>query len=267
MSLKFCSFASGSSGNCYLVESEKTKLLVDVGIPGKKVVEDLEAQNITPGEIDGILITHEHTDHIKSIKMMSRRAQNAKIYASKGTAGRIGNLVEEGRIRNITPNSPFKIGDIVIEPFRLSHDAAEPTGYSFRQGQRKMSIVTDTGYISEEIFKAVEDADLLVLEANHEINMLKAGPYPKDLKRRILGDEGHLSNEAAGRCLCRILRGRSGGTDMPKVLLAHLSSENNDPQQARLTISNILFEEDFYIGKDLQLDIAERDSISSLIEV
>lgn len=267
MSLKFCSFASGSSGNCYLVESEGTKLLVDVGIAGKKVIGCLEEKNLTPERLDGILITHEHIDHIKSIRMMSRKAQNAKIYASRGTASQIGGKVTEEKIRQIFPDKPFEIGDITVYPFRLSHDAAEPTGYSFRCGRKKMSIVTDTGRISQEIFEEVADSDLLVLEANHETNILKTGPYPYSLKQRILGDEGHLSNEAAGKCLCRMLRERIAGQDIPKVVLAHLSGESNTPAQAYLTVSNILFEEDFYIGKDLELDVAGRDSISSLFEV
>ncbi len=130
-----------------------------------------------------------------------------------------------------------------------------------------MTIVTDTGCISEEIFAQVKDADLLVLEANHEVNILRMGAYPYPLKRRILSDRGHLSNEAAGECLCRMLQCRESGKAAPQVLLAHLSRENNTPEQAYLTVRNVLFEQDYYIDKDLTVRIIERDLAGPLVEV
>lgn len=154
-----------------------------------------------------------------------------------------------------------------MKSFGLSHDAAEPMGFSFIHNDKKMSIVTDTGYISDDLFEQIYDSDFLVLEANHEINILKMGAYPYSLKQRILGNKGHLSNEAAGKCICRMLHERQKECSVPKIVLAHLSSENNTPAQAYLTIRNILFEEDFYIGKDLEMDVIKKDQISSLMEV
>ncbi len=267
MTLKFCSFASSSSGNCYLVESEKTKLLIDVGITGKKIIEGLSQRNLTTDDLNGILITHEHTDHVKSIRMISKKASNAKVFTSKGTALEISDKIEESKLECINSEQLFKIGDIDVKPFGLSHDAAEPMGFSLMHNNKKMSIVTDTGYISDELFEQIYDSDFLVLEANHEINILKMGSYPYSLKQRILGNEGHLSNEAAGKCICRMLHQRENGCRMPKIVLAHLSSENNTPAQAYLTIRNILFEEDLYIGRDLEMDIIKKDQISSLMEV
>ena len=267
MTLKFCSFASSSSGNSYLVESEKTKLLVDAGIAGKNIIAGLRTNEVSPDQLDGILITHEHTDHVKSVGMMSRKAPNALVYTSCGTADCIACKVSEEKMQTVKPEKEFCIGDIDVKPFRLSHDAAEPLGYTFRHNRHKMSIITDTGYISDEIFEATADSDLLVLEANHEVNILKMGSYPYSLKQRILGDKGHLSNEAAGEYICRMLKRRGNSGKTPKIILAHLSRENNTPAQAFLTIRNILFENDYYIGKNLELEVAERDNISSLVEV
>lgn len=266
MALKFCSFASGSSGNCYVVKSEDTTLLVDVGITGKRVFAGMEERAIVPEEVDGILLTHEHIDHVRSLKMVSKKAVKAGVYASEGTLWNVADKVPEEKMHCLPKEKSFYIGDIQVNPFSLSHDAAEPTGYSFAHGGKQITIVTDTGYISDEIFHQVQSADLLVLEANHEVNILKMGAYPYPLKRRILGDEGHLSNEAAGHCLCQMLR-RRDHERIPHVVLAHLSKENNTPGQAYLTIRNILFEEDFYIDKDLKLDIACRDEVSPFMEV
>lgn len=266
MALQFCSLASGSSGNCYLVKSEKTILLIDVGITGRRVLAGLEKLGITPEDIDGILITHEHIDHVRSLNMIGKKASSSEIYASYGTMEEIRGKIPADRAVVIDCDEEFTIGDIAVKPFPLSHDAAEPTGYAFVHQGRQMAIVTDTGCVSEGIFRNIEGSDLLVLEANHEVNILKMGAYPYSLKRRILGDMGHLSNEAAGKCLCEILR-IWNRKEPPKVVLAHLSKENNTPGQAYLTIRNILFEEDFYIDKDLNLDIIKRDEMSQLMEV
>lgn len=269
MTLQFCSFASSSSGNCYMVRSENTTLLVDVGIAGKHVLAGLSEKGVAPEEVNGILLTHEHVDHVKSLRMISKKAVNAGVYASKGTLSQVCDKVSDECICPVQAQTAFEIGDIKVKPFRLSHDAAEPMSYSFCKGDKQITIVTDTGYVSEEVFDEIKEADLLVLEANHEVNILKMGAYPYSLKRRILGDEGHLSNEAAGKCLCAMLkyRGEQEKKDVPKVILAHLSKENNTPGQAYLTIRNILFEEDYYIDKDLELDVALREEVGKNVEI
>ncbi|MGN0658183.1 MAG: MBL fold metallo-hydrolase [Emergencia sp.] len=274
MSLQFCSFASGSSGNSYLVKSENTSLLVDVGIAGKRILEGLEGKGLQPEELSGILLTHEHVDHVRSLRMMSRKAACAKIYASGGTLAQVSDLVEPGKGFTVQAGEPFMAGDIEVRPFDLSHDAAQPTGYSFVHEGRQLTIITDTGYVTAEMEVHIASADLLVLEANHEVNILKMGSYPYPLKRRILGEKGHLSNEAAGECLCRMLdcrradpAGRECGRDVPAVVLAHLSRENNTPDQAWLTIRNILFESDYYIDRDLTMTIAYRDEAGPFLEV
>ena len=270
MALEFCSFASGSSGNCYLVKTENTNLLVDVGITGKRIIAGLDRQGLCCDDLDGILLTHEHTDHVQSIRMIARKAKGACVVGSEGTLNRVRERVPEDRSITICGETEaLKIGDIQVVPFSLSHDAAEPVGYSFRSGGKQVTIVTDTGCVTEEIFGQIRRADLLVLEANHEVNILKMGPYPYPLKRRILGDEGHLSNDAAGYVLCRMLEERKGRDEeaVPKVLLGHLSRENNTPQQAFLTVRNILFENGFYVNRDLELGVIRRDEESPLFEV
>ncbi|MGC2873474.1 MBL fold metallo-hydrolase [Ihubacter sp. mB4P-1] len=278
MSLKFSSFASGSSGNSYLVKSENTTLLVDVGITGKRIFAALAEKNIDPAGLDGILITHEHIDHVRSLRMIAKKATKARVYASGGTLDAVGGSIASGQEYVVRSGEPCDIGDIRVIPFDLSHDAAEPKGYTFISGGRRLTIVTDTGCISPEIEEHITAADLLVLEANHEVNILKMGSYPYNLKRRILGDRGHLSNETAGEILCGMLRARHQrasvegeanvlASGVPKVVLAHLSRENNTPGQAYLTIRNILFEADFYIDKDLTLAIADRDEAGPLMEV
>jgi len=266
MAISFCSFASGSSGNCYMVRTDKTTLLIDVGITGKRVLAGLSENSVDPESIDGILITHEHIDHVRSLRMIGKKASNAEVFASAGTLNMISDKVPLERTHPLPEEGGFLIGDIEVNPFPLSHDAADPRGYSFRYEGRQLTIVTDTGYISEEIFDKIRDANMLVLEANHEVNILRMGPYPYSLQQRILGDEGHLSNETAGKCICRMLKEREGD-DVPKVELAHLSKENNSPEQAYLTIRNILFDDDLYIDRDVELNVIARDEISPLIEV
>ena len=266
MGLEFCSFASGSSGNCYLVRSGSTSLLVDVGIAGKHILSGLKTCGMEASDVDGILLTHEHTDHVKSIRMIGRKASNAEIYSTAGTLDCVRDKLPEERATAIGRNQKFTVGDIEIQAFPISHDAADPVAYSFQCGKKKMAIMTDTGIVSEEMFQQIQPADTVVLEANHEVNILRVGPYPYPLKQRILGDHGHLSNETAGNTVSRLLE-KHHGEDMPRIVLAHLSHQNTTPEQAFLTVKNILFEDDFYVGKDLNLSVAKRSEPTPIMAV
>jgi len=268
MDLSFCSFSSGSSGNCYMVKTETTTLLVDAGISGKKIFEGLEKTATSIESVAGILITHEHSDHIKSLRIVTKKALNIKAYANAGTWSAIEGLVAQDKQVCFTTGQEFYIGDIKIRSFLISHDAREPVGYSFFAGGRQISIVTDTGYLTDEIMYEVRNADLLILEANHEVGMLQYCRYPFYIKQRILGDKGHLSNVAAAEGLCRLLQSRmDDGKDAIRVLLAHLSRENNEPSLAHISVKNILAESDFYIGKNIWLDIILRDQLSAIYEL
>lgn len=264
MTLSFCSFSSGSSGNCYLVKSETTALLVDAGISGKKIYEGLEMTATPKEQLTALLITHEHIDHTKSIRTLLKKEKTLKAYANAMTWAQIDAQICEEQKEVFETGEMFFIGDIMIKTFHVSHDAAEPVGYTFSSGGKQISIVTDTGCMSEEIISEIKEADILILEANHDVDMLKVGRYPWFLKQRVLGEEGHLSNEAAGEAILRLL---SENGKERCVLLAHLSRENNFPEMAYQTVKNILEEANFYIGKQLELNMIIRDKISLVYEI
>ena len=261
--MEFCSFSSGSSGNSYMVRQGGTVLLVDCGISGKKIFAGLRARGAAPEAVSGILISHEHSDHAKSLRVVVRKT-GCSAFMNAGTWACLHDKVPEDRQVMIRCGERFSVGEVQVETFALSHDAAEPMGYSFLAGGRKLSIMTDTGYVSDAMLEAVADADLLVLEANHDVNVLQMGPYPYALKRRILSEEGHLSNEAAAACILRLHEMK----DKPRrILLAHLSHQNNTPEMARVTVSNMLEEEGLLTGGSVLLDVVTRDEISPLYEV
>jgi len=264
MALTFCSFSSGSSGNCYLVKSDNAAILIDAGISGRKIFESLKRMGTELRKLDAILITHEHSDHIRSLRTVNRKAPQIRTYANTGTWENIEGLVDERQRVVFETGRAFFINDIEVRPFPLSHDAAEPVGFSFRAAGKQISILTDTGCLNSGIFDEIAAADLLILEANHDVEMLKIGRYPMFLKQRILGEKGHLSNVDAAGAICRLL---SEEKKKRRVLLAHLSKENNFPEMAYMTIKNLLEEKDFYIDSNVFLSIIARDEMSAVYTV
>lgn len=264
MTLQFCSFASGSSGNCYLVKTDETAILIDAGISGKRIFEGLDETGTPREQVAAILVTHEHIDHIKSLPVVTKRIPGLCVYANEATWECINRPVSEERRRYFKTGEDFYIGDLLIRPFPISHDAADPVGFSIYYKDKQVSILTDSGYVSDEVFEEILDADLLVLEANHEKEMLLFGKYPYPLKQRILGDEGHLSNVTAGECLSQIVSERP---KKRRVLLGHLSRENNTPEVAMQAVRNTLEENRIYIGGELQIQVALRDCMSELYQV
>ena len=264
MSLKFCSFASGSSGNCYLVKSDETAILIDAGISGKRILEGLDETDTPRDDIAAVLVTHEHSDHVQSLRVMTKRLPEAAVYANEATWEHIEKPVPEERREFFTTGEAFEIGDLTIKPFPVPHDAAEPVGFSIFADGRQITICTDAGYITDEMYEEILEADLLLLEANHEKEMLLFGRYPYPLKQRILGDEGHLSNLTCGEGLCRIVN------ENPKkrqVLLGHMSQQNNTPEVAMQAIINTLEEESIFTGDDLKIDVVLRDCMSRIYEL
>lgn len=259
--MKFCSIFSGSSGNCLYVASQRTRLLVDAGLTGKRIQEGLKEAGVDPNELKGILITHEHSDHIKAAGILSRRF-NIPIYANTNTweamHASVGNVKSEN-IKTFDGCEPFEIGDITVLPYDIPHDAVNPVGYSFVNEGKKISIATDIGYASDNVKNNIKDADLILLESNHDEEMLKVGPYPYPLKLRILSDVGHLSNENAGKLITDILNSK-----MQKVILGHLSGTNNYPELAMRTVLSVLETNGIKDGKDIDIDIAYRDRIGRL---
>lgn len=262
--MKLCSIASGSSGNCIYVGSKSTHIMIDTGISGKKIEQGLNTIDLTTGMINGIFITHEHSDHIKGLGVVARKHQ-IPIYATKGTVEAIKKMDNLGKFPEeifhcIEPDVPFLLGDLEVLPFRISHDASEPVAYVVRHEEKSVGVATDLGKYDDYIVEYLSGHDVLLLEANHDIRMLQAGPYPYYLKKRILGERGHLSNETSGQLLCEILH-----DGLKCVILGHLSKENNYEELAFETVrSEVVLNNN---AKDvIPIYIAKRDESSHCIE-
>ena len=265
--MRLCSIASGSSGNCIYVGSDNTHLLVDTGISKKKIDAGLKELDIKGEELDGILITHEHSDHIQGLGVFSRKYE-VPIYATPGTIEGIENYaplgrMPEGLLHPIHTDESFILGDIKIDPFRISHDAKEPSGYRLNCCGKSVAVATDLGIYDEYTVSKLKSLDAVLLEANHDIHMLEVGSYPYYLKRRVMGDKGHLSNELSGRLLCDILH-----DNLKHILLGHLSKENNYAKLAYETVKlEVTLSDNIYKGEDLDMAVARRDMISEIITV
>ncbi|MDO5707611.1 MAG: MBL fold metallo-hydrolase [Andreesenia angusta] len=234
--MKFCSLMSGSSGNCQFIESEGTKLLIDAGLSGKKAENLLKEIDIDASDIDGILLTHEHSDHIKGAGVLSRR-YDIPIYANEGTWIGIEDSIGKIRENNIKliDREEFEIGNLGIRTFDLYHDCNQPLGFTFHRGEKKIGVLMDTGKVDQNILNKIDSCDILLIESNHDENLLKIGNYPIHLKKRIMGSWGHLSNDAAADIIKEVSK-----KDNSIVVLGHLSKENNFPELAYSTIDGAL---------------------------
>lgn len=265
--MKLCSIASGSSGNCIYIGGGNTHLLIDTGISKKKIEEGLSQIGISGDELDGILITHEHSDHIQGLGVFSRKYK-VPVYATPGTIRGIENYkslgkMPEGLLHKVTIDTEFAIGELSIRPFAISHDALEPSGYRIENEEKKIAIATDLGVYDEYTIDNLKDVNAIVLEANHDVHMVEVGPYPYPLKRRVLGNQGHLSNELSGRLLCDILH-----DNLQCVMLGHLSKDNNYESLAYETVKlEVTLGDNPYNGEDVHIVVAKRDSVSELIRI
>lgn len=253
--IKFQSFLSGSSGNCTYVTDDETHILVDCGATGKYITACLERLGVAPSEISAILVTHEHRDHVSGVGVFSRK-YGVPVVATEGTWSAmpaiVGDIGESFRER-CAPQKEFKIGALTIRPFGIAHDACNPVGYRFSETDSSFTIATDLGHISDELTEELSGSDSIILEANHDLEMLRTGRYPYHLKRRILGERGHLSNDTCGR-LCAMLA--ASGTK--SFWLGHLSKENNVPSLAYETVKSILKQEGISVCSDVGLNVLPR---------
>lgn len=266
MALKLCSIASGSSGNCIYVGTDNVNLLVDSGISRKKVELGLNAIDIDPNDIDGILITHEHSDHIKGIGVFARKYKKP-IYATKKTWNATLNYNPLGKMPDdlfveIFPNEDFVIKDMMIHPFKSFHDAIDPVCYTFRSEDKKISVATDLGCYDKYIIDNLHGSNVLFIEANHDVKLLEVGKYPYFLKKRILSDIGHLSNEKSGELISTLY-----DEALSHVILGHLSRENNFPELAYESVKTVLSNCSHVNCNDLNLTVASRNSNSELVVV
>ena len=265
--LELCSVASGSSGNCICVGTDRTHVLIDAGLSGKRIEEGLNHFDYTTPDMEAIFVTHEHSDHMAGIGVLSRK-YHLPIYATTGTIEAMKKMKSLGKIDEelyhvIKPGDKVEIGDMTMEAMHISHDAADPVSYKVIKGDKKLAVVTDLGKYDDELVAKLQNLDGLLLEANHDVNMLLAGIYPYPLKQRILGDRGHLSNERSGQLLGRLLH-----DNFKEVLLGHLSHENNMEELAYEAVRvEVTMGENPYKAEDFPIKVAKRDVASHRIRV
>ena len=270
MNLAICSLASGSSGNSYVIYSKRGALLIDAGISARRICQSLERLGISPDALNAVLLTHEHSDHTRGLAALAKKT-GAVLYASAETLKALGTDLGFDA-RPIGRADAIEIADMEVRSFAVSHDAVDPMGYSVSSGGSCVSVISDTGIITEEIYEVIKRSNILVLETNHDESILRVGRYPYFLKQRILSDKGHLSNACAARALASALceereEGGRNGISRRQVLLAHLSKENNFPEMALTTMENILEAEGFAFGKELTVEVLPRNEISPVYSV
>lgn len=259
--MKYCSIASGSSGNCHYIGYKDTNILIDAGLSGKRITKGLDEIDIDANKLNGIFVTHEHSDHIKGIGVLSRK-YDLPIFVNYKTWNaikeKIGKVKEEN-IKIFENDKEYAIGDMGIKPFSITHDAVDPVGFKLTDGKKAISVATDIGHVSDNIKENLLGSKLIVLESNYDKEMLLMGSYTYALKKRVMSDIGHLSNEAAAKFAVELIK---NGAE--NLLLAHLSRENNFPALAFETSNHILTENGMKIGKDANLEILMRDDRSKL---
>ena len=257
--LKFCSLYSGSSGNCLLVKTENTNILIDAGVSYKKIADALNQLNTDITQINAILITHEHSDHTYSLPVLSKK-HSIPIYSTLKTWDVINNpKIQNKHYFNI--GKEFIIGDLKIDPFPISHDAVDPCGFNIFNTETKISIATDIGYMSPSLIKHLKNSSFVFLEANHDPEILKYCTYPYFLKQRILSNHGHLSNNSAGQVISVLSK-----HGLKQVMLGHLSKENNFPELAYNTVIEVLNLNNIDLNS-LNLSVASRTEPSGFVEV
>lgn len=265
--MELFSIASGSSGNCICVGNDDTHIMIDAGISGKRIEAGLNEMGYKTSEMSAVFITHEHSDHIQGLGVLSRKYA-LPIYATAGTIEAIRKNSSLGEIdpdlfHEISADSDISINDVVIHPFSVSHDAAEPVAYRIKTEDKSVGVVTDLGEYTEYIIDNIRNLDAILIEANHDVNMLRVGPYPYPLKQRIAGAFGHLSNEASGSLLSEVLH-----DDIGPILLGHLSKENNYPELALESVrAEITMGDNPYRGMDFDITVAPRDCPSKRVTV
>ncbi|MCR4830695.1 MAG: MBL fold metallo-hydrolase [Pseudobutyrivibrio sp.] len=266
--MDFFSIASGSSGNCICVGDDSTHVMIDAGISGKRIEAGMNEYDYTTADMAGLLVTHEHSDHVAGLGVISRKYK-IPIYGTAATLKAIRSMKSLGAIDDqllhvIEPDKDFVLGSLTIHPFHISHDAADPVAYRIENHNSKVAVCTDLGYYDNYIVENLKGLDAMLLEANHDIHMLEVGAYPYPLKQRILGNYGHLSNEASGKLLSQVLH-----DNVKHVFLGHLSHENNYPDLAYETVRLEVTMDDStpYTGADFDITVASRSEVSQRIVI
>ena len=259
----FCSLYSGSNGNSLFVETDKTKILIDAGESAKKISTALSLYGADINDIDAMLITHEHSDHVKSLGTIVKK-YNIPVYANEKTWNAMPQQKEKipVELQNSFKNDAFfELHDLSIYPFSIPHDAADPCGFNIYYDNKKITVATDIGHITDTIFKNIENSSFALLESNYDLNALQCSKYPFSLKRRISGPNGHLSNTDSGKLISKLI-----SSGLTSVMLGHLSKENNFPELAYKTVVEELINNN-YDENSITIQVAKRDSPSKLIHI
>ncbi len=259
---KFCNLYSGSSGNCSFVGTDNINILIDCGESQKKISDALESIGKSINKIDAIIVTHEHSDHVKNLGAISKK-YNIPVYANEKTFENMPeqtSLIDEKNKKIFNTDDHFEIGDLKIYPFHIPHDAAEPCGYNIYNDDKKISIATDIGHMDNNILKKLEESQFLLLESNYEPEILKYAKYPYYLKQRIAGPNGHLSNQEAGLTITKLVY-----SGVNNIMLGHLSKQTNFPELAYKTVMEEIIKSK--INSELSLNVASRLKPSKVIEV
>lgn len=250
MGMQFSVLASGSTGNAVFVETEEHSFLVDAGFSGKQMEGLFDKIGKDISKLSGLLVTHEHSDHIKGIGVLARKYK-LPVYANKKTwdamNGLIGEVPTEQKF-TFDMETVKSFGSLDIESFGVSHDAAEPMFYIFHHEGKKLVLVTDTGYVSDRMKGIISNADMFVFESNHDVQMLRMGRYPWSIKRRILSDVGHVSNEDAAIAMSEVI-----GDQTKRIYLAHLSLDNNMKDLAKMSVTQTLQSQGVIVGEQVEL--------------
>ncbi len=258
---KFCTLFSSSSGNCTFITDGKTKLLIDAGVSAARICTALAQIGYSPYDIDGILLTHEHRDHVCGVGVLSRN-YSIPVYANVGTMEKtmsVAGWIFDDYVHTFRTNSKFDIGDIEIFPFSIPHDTIDPVGYTFRFNGKYYTIATDTGCVTEQMLKHICKSEAVLIESNHDVQMLNNGPYPYPLKKRILGEKGHLSNENAAHLAAQLVK---WGTK--RIALGHLSEKNNTSEKAYEATAACFSENGIKIDEDVILKVAPKEGICEI---
>ncbi len=255
--LRFQSFASGSSGNCYFIGNASCGILIDAGIGVRTIRKNLKAMGLDFPNIWGVFVTHSHSDHIRAIGSLGE-IHHVPVYTTREIHEGINKsycVTEKlnGSRRYLVKEETFRIGDFAITPFEVSHDAIDNVGYTVEYKGKRVTFATDLGYVCENADKHLRQANVMIFEANYDEHMLDHGPYPADLKRRIKSNTGHLSNKQTADYLAEIYH-----DGLEKIFLCHLSKENNHPGIAFNTVEKKLTEKGVKIGEDVELYTLER---------
>lgn len=265
--LRFISFGSGSSGNCYLLQSDSNTILLDSGVGIRTLKKYFKDYGLSFADISAVLVTHDHADHVKSVGALSN-LYNIPVYATELVHGGIQKnycvrkKIEPANKRFIEKGVAFGVGAFRITPFGVPHDSKDNVGYRIETGGKCFCLMTDIGHVTDEIRENISLANYLVIESNHDGSMLQNGPYPQYLKDRISGENGHLSNaECAGELCANCTSG------LKHVWLCHLSEENNHPELVRKTMEKAFADKGIAIGSDIQVDVLKRKQPSGFYEL